>query len=265
MRRFENFNPATLLIYYMTVIIPIMVFMNPFIILTALAAGLVRAGIYERKIPVKRILFSAVLTAVMALVNGLLSHQGDTELFFINDRAVTLEAIRYGAVNGLMLAAAIVWFSAFSRTLTGEKIMALLWHLPKLALLISMIMRLIPRYLERYNKTRLAARINEERGQVPEKKHIMQITSAVFTWALENSMDTADSMIMRGYTSGGKRISGIQFRPGDAAVLALTAALQTMYFLPETWHGILMAVLCFLPEIYRIKENVKWKIYTLKI
>ncbi len=265
MRNFEEFNPIVLLVYYMAVIIPVMLLMNPLLITIGLAAGLVRAGIYEKTIPVKRILFSVILVIVMTAANALLTHQGETELFFINDRAVTLEAVKYGAVSGLMLSAALVWFSAFSRTLTGEKIMALLWRLPRLALLISMIVRLIPRYLKRYKKVSLAMKINEEIDTGHERNQTMKMSSAVFTWALENSMDTADTMMMRGYTSGKKRISEFGFTAGDTIMIAVITALQAMYFLDDKWHVALMAVLCFLPELYRIKENIKWKIYTLKI
>lgn len=265
MRHFEEFNPVVLLVYYLTVLIPVMAVMDPILILTALAVGLIRSGIRDRKIPLKKIGFSAVVVIVMTLINGLLSHEGSTELFFINDRAITLEALRYGFVSGLMLSAAFAWFADFSRVLTGEKIMAMMWRLPKLALLVSMIVRLIPRYLKRYRKVSLAVRINEEEDPEKSGNNLMRISSAVFTWALENSMDTADTMQMRGYASGKRKMRGNRFTCEDVIILTVIGALQSMYFLPRVWHTALMIVLCLLPELYRIKENVKWKIYTLKI
>ena len=152
MRRFDDFNPGLLFIYYMAAIVPFMVIMDPLLSAAALLTGLIRVGIYERKFPAGRVGFSVVLILVMTLMNALTSHQGNTELLFINNRAITLEAVRYGAVTGLMMAAAVVWFGAFSRSLTGEKIMIMLRKMPKTALLMSMVTRLIPRYIKRFRK-----------------------------------------------------------------------------------------------------------------
>ena len=48
MRRFDDFNPGLLFIYYMAAIVPFMVIMDPLLSAAALLTGLIRVGIYER-------------------------------------------------------------------------------------------------------------------------------------------------------------------------------------------------------------------------
>ena len=264
MRKFENFNPTILFIYYVSAIIPFMVIMDPLLSAAALLAGLVRIGIRERRIPVRRIVLALAVTAVMTVMNALISHNGTVELFFINGRAITLEAVRYGAVTGLMMSAAIVWFSALSNAVTGEKIMIMLRRMPKTALMISMVMRLIPRYVKRYRKTETAIRINEASADTGRTAGMLRISSAVFTWALENSMDTADVMIMRGFDSGIRRVSGQSLHRRDVILAAVLLALQFMWLAPEGCRIYIHIIYFIIPELYLVKENVKWKIYTLK-
>ncbi|MDD6235166.1 MAG: energy-coupling factor transporter transmembrane component T [Lachnospiraceae bacterium] len=263
MRRFDDFNPATLFMYYMIAIIPFMVIMDPLLSAAALLAGLIRMGIHERKFPAGRITFSILLVLVMTLMNALTSHQGNTELLFINNRAITLEAVRYGAVTGLMMAAAVVWFGAFSRSLTGEKIMIMLRKMPKTALLMSMIIRLIPRYIKRFRKVEEAVKVNEKAVQTQNTAGMLKISSAVFTWALENSMDTADVMIMRGCDRHMYTRAGAGFKRRDVILMSIIIISQLMWLLPYRYRICVQWIYLIIPEIYMIKENVKWKIYTL--
>lgn len=264
MRRFDDFNPGLLFIYYMAAIVPFMVIMDPLLSAAALLTGLIRVGIYERKFPAGRVGFSVVLILVMTLMNALTSHQGNTELLFINNRAITLEAVRYGAVTGLMMAAAVVWFGAFSRSLTGEKIMIMLRKMPKTALLMSMVTRLIPRYIKRFRKVEEAVKINGKAAQMQNTAGMLKISSAVFTWALENSMDTADVMIMRGCDRHMYTRMGTGFKQRDVILMVIIILSQIMWLLPHGYRIFAQLVYLGIPEIYMIKENVKWKIYTLR-
>lgn len=264
MRKFEDFNPLILFIYYMSAIIPFMVFMDPLLSAAALAAGLLRAGIGKRRIPAGQVFFSVALTAVMTIMNGLTSHQGNVELLFINGRAITLEALQYGAVTGLMMSAAIVWFGEFSQTLTGEKVMIMLRRLPKTALMISMVIRLIPRYIRRYRDTQIAMRVNERACDTAKTAGMLKISSAVFTWALENSMDTADVMIMRGYGNGAYRRAGKAVTKRDVMLAVLIVLMQLMWIIPHEYRIYAQTIYFIIPEIYLLKENLKWKIYTLR-
>ena len=45
MRRFDDFNPGLLFIYYMAAIVPFMVIMDPLLSAAALLTGLIRVGI----------------------------------------------------------------------------------------------------------------------------------------------------------------------------------------------------------------------------
>lgn len=264
MKRFGSFHPFVIFVYYLSAIVPAMFAEDFRTVLVSWLAGMLWLAVVKRRFPSGQMLLTLAAAAVMALVNGLVSHGGTTELFFINGRPITLEAIRYGALTGLMLAAALVWFASFTDIMTSEKIIALMGKLPKLGLMVSMVLRLVPEYISRFKKVKKAADINvpKETGNTPAD--YMRIMSAVFTWALENSMQTADSMQLRGYASGRKRYSPYRFTTADMILLVLIILLQSMYFLPPLWKTAFAALNCALPLIYEGKERLKWTLFSLR-
>lgn len=264
MKRFDGFHPLVLTAYYLSAIVPAMFAVNLYSVLVSWFAGMLWLAVLRRRFPAGQLAFSAAAVLAMALINALVSHNGATELIFINGRAVTLEAIRYGALTGLMLSAVLAWFASFSDIITSEKVIALMGRLPKLALTVSMVLRLVPEYTARFKKVKKASDINsvKEAGNTPAD--YMRLMSAVFTWALENSMQTADSMEMRGYSSGKKRYSSYRFRTADGLMLAMIIVLQVMYFMPLPLRTAFTALDCALPVIYEGKERLKWTLFSLK-
>ncbi len=260
-RSFEDHHPLVKAVYFLAVLIPVMFVMNPVTTGIAWIIGILWIVQRRRSFPTAIAVTGIAITVAMTVINPLVSHTGVTELFFINGRAITLEAVRYGMTSGIMMAAAFVWFASMSDILTGSAIMELFLHMPKLGLLMSMILRLIPMYIKRYETVEKTVQLNEE--TCGKKSQAVKISSAVFSWALENSMDMADSMTMRGY-SGKKRLRTWRFRRRDGIMLIVIAGVNLMYFAGH--YGIMAAQLitCLLPLIYRAKERVKWIIYSLK-
>lgn len=261
MKHFEGFHPLALLIYYISAIAPAMFVNDAQSVLASWLVGMLWLGALRRSFPAGQLLFGVAAAFVMALVNALVSHGGATELLFINGRAVTLEAIRSGALTGFMLSAVLVWFACFSENMTSEKLLALMGRLPKFGLLASMVLRLVPEYTARFQKVRRAAQVNSAEETSDTPAGYLRITSAVFTWALENSMQTADSMELRGYASGKKRYAPYRLKIRDGILIGTVVCLQGMYFLPHTWKILLTAVNCALPVLYEGKERLKWALF----
>lgn len=131
-------------------------------------------------------------------------------LFYLKDgNPVTLESIVYGLASGLMLAGVISWFSVFHEVMTSDKFMYLFGKvIPAFSLLLSMTLRFVPRFTEQIRRVAEAQQCigrNVNNGNVFQRAaHGLKILSITTTWALENSVETADSMKSRAYGLRGR-------------------------------------------------------------
>jgi energy-coupling factor transport system permease protein len=157
---------------------------------------------------------------------------------------------------------------------------------PALALVISMTLRLVPRYTAQAGRI-AAARAGLGHGLgtgsvVARAQGGLTILSTMTTWALENAVDTADSMLARGYGST-RRTSYSNYRlsrrdgwvlafllvaAGGCVALAATDAVSLAYFPTfaaegDSWASALLAVIwaafCFLPLSLAIWEDARWR------
>ena len=145
-----------------------------------------------------------------ALLNPLFNHAGVTMLWYLpNGNPMTLESILYGWAAGCMLATVLLWFVCVNEVLTSDKLLYLFGRvIPSLALLVSMTLRLIPRF-----RVQLAdiTEVQRTLGRDPRTgtifkrlRNAITILSILITWALEDAVETADSMRSRGYGLPGR-------------------------------------------------------------
>ena len=209
-------------------------------------------------------------------------------LFYLKDgNPVTLESIVYGLASGLMLAGVISWFSVFHEVMTSDKFMYLFGKvIPAFSLLLSMTLRFVPRFtgqIKRVAEAQQCIGRNVNNGNVFQRAaHGLKILSITTTWALENSVETADSMKSRAYGLRGRtNFSIYRFARRDGMLLAFLLGvfgtllfcmhlrkLKILYFpvfiMNETTAGalilyILYGILCMLPLILNIAEDRKWR------
>lgn len=225
------------------------------------------------------------MPVLLALLNPLWNQHGTTVLLVINDRAVTAEAMLYGAVSGLRLAAVLCWFRIFSDLMTSEKIFWLLRMLsPKLATVFSMSMRNLTLYrqqMHRIQQTQRALGLFREGHLIDDIRGGLRVFSVLLTWALENGIITANSMQARGFGIG-KRTSFTYFKMrlsdlillltavvlASASAAGLLSGLLTWQFYPisqppayDVPGGLTLAayaLLALLPLIYEGKERLTW-------
>lgn len=230
------------------------------------------------------IIFFMGLTAIA--VNMLFNHRGMTTLFYFRGNPVTFESAVYGASAGLMIAVMIMLFSCFHKVMTSDKIMYLFGRiLPVFSLIFSMTLRFVPRFAEKAKEISEAQRaISGDTGI----KNGLRTSSVLMTWALENAVDTADSMRSRGYGLPGRTaFSFYRFDRRDGVMTVIIAVLDTavgicalngesafrcfpMIKIPEftIYTAVILTaylMLGVLPLITNLREDIKWRYLQSKI
>ena len=122
---------------------------------------------------------------------------------------ITLEAIVYGIVLGAVMFIVIQWFSCYNTVMTSDKFIYLFGRIiPALSLVLSMALRFVPRFLRQLkvirNGQKAMGRDVSEGTVLNRIKYGLQMVSILVTWALENAIETSDSMRSRGYGLHGR-------------------------------------------------------------
>lgn len=293
MKAFGSYHPTLLLIYFLSVLLIAIFAVNPVMIVMALTGGICFCSIMDRpKEILNNFLFYIPLFFMIAITNPLFSHNGVTPLFFLNGNPVTLEAILYGLDIAVMIVAVMYWLKCYNHIMTSEKILYLFGKvIPKLSLLLSVALRFIPLFkkqIKKVNQAQKAMGLYSSSSYVDKIRSGLRVFSAILMWSIENAVDTGDSMKARGYgLKGRSNYSMFRFTLRDGIVMVIVVINLTIitlgmlfretefYFyprmteLPQTQLAwvvyILFGILCFLPFIIEIKENLKWKYYVSKI
>jgi energy-coupling factor transport system permease protein len=275
------------MVYFVAVFVCGMMFMHPVFQAIALAAAVVYSIVLKGKRGLRFNVWMLPLMLAIAVINPLFNHAGVTILFYLNNgNPVTLESILYGAAAACMYVTMIIWFSCYNAVMTSDKFIYLFGRAwPALSLVLSMALRFVPRYADQLRRISLAQRAigrDFSQGAVLQKaRHGIRILSIMTTWALENAIETADSMKARGYGLPGRTsFSLYRFDRRDGIALAMMAALiavvaagawqghNTIRFFPSLRIGdfepggfviyAAYALLCFLPVIIQLVEEIQW-------
>ena len=286
---FAGFHPAINLLYFVTVIGFSMFFTHP----ACLAISIICAYTYSiylngRKAIRFMLLYMLPMLIITVLLNPVFNHAGGTILAYLpNGNPLTLESVLYGVAAALMLITVIAWFSCFNEVMTSDKFVYLFGRIiPALSLILSMALRFVPRFRAQIKVISNAQKCigrDVSSGNILQKlKHGVKILSILITWALENAIESADSMKGRGYGLPGRTAFSIfrfDRRDGRAvayilacAAVVITGAATDVYrfrYFPTVrfyWSGV-WTVLVFVayfalgafPIIVNIKEDVTWK------
>lgn len=284
---FSGYHPLVNFLFFALALGGTMVFMHPVSLCISLAGALVYSiylkGWRRGSLPV---LLPMMLMA--AILNPAFNHEGMTILTYLpSGNPLTLESIAYGIAAGGMLAAVILWFSCYTEVMTSDKFVYLFGRiLPALSLLLSMTLRFVPRFKAQFHVVQEAQRCvgrDISNGSILSRmKHMVTIFSIMVTWALENAIETADSMKSRGYGLPGRTAFSIyRFEERDKIALlwllfcgcyigcgAFLGGLKWRYF-PTiqgtglTWYTVSLHLvylaLCCTPVVLDRREDWKWK------
>jgi energy-coupling factor transport system permease protein len=264
MRFFSRFHPLVLLIYFAGIIGVSMFTMNPFLSLTAIAGGLCFKLMLKGERIIRDIIFYLIFLVVAACINPVFSHNGQTVLFFVNDTAVTKESIIYGVCAALMMISVLCWFSCFSIVMTSDKIIYLFSGVsPTLGLVLSSALKFVPSMTGKYREIYAAQKslAGSKRGLKAQMSLAVNSFSALITWAIEHTADSADSMSCRGYGIG-KRSSFTLFRYTAADVFFMIFCLCTYIFM----FGIMkfsQTDFLFYPKIVTPRSDIFYNAFTI--
>ena len=268
--------------------------MHPVFMAVGMVASLIYALMLGGKETFKFLLCFIVPVSVLIIVlNPLFNSRGSTILFNIGENSITLEAAVYGMCMAFMLASVMMWFSCYNRIMTGDKFVYLFGRImPAISLIISMVMRFVPNYktqAKRISDAQKCIGRDVTNGTFRQKaRHGVKIVSVMFSWALENAIDTSDSMRSRGYGLKNRTTFSIyRFDRRDATAGTVLFVAMSVVIIGalmgkcsiEFYPNIIMTetnafgiavyaayfVLCFFPIAIEVKEVLAWRLMQSKI
>lgn len=289
---YERIHPAVLVLYFLSVTIPAMFSLNPLLLIPAFAGAVFFLLLAEPEPPrLRTVLWLALLTALIIIINPLFSHRGQTELFFLNGHAITLEALLYGVRNAFCVLTVLLWCRIFNRIVSSEKLLALLGKtFPKTALLLSSSLRLVPLLRCRAASMRDT---QQELGLYGNGEMSDRLTggarvfSMLVTWSLDHASDVSSSMKARGYGLKGRTTYSVyRFKKRDAILTVLLILLDAVvltvmatgrlafsfYPVLSAKHGpattaalICYAVTALAAAAFEAFEAIRWKVRRSRI
>ncbi len=238
----------------------------------------------------KMFALTLVVMLLSTLLNPIFSHNGATKLFYFNNYPVTMEAFVYGLFAGMMVCAGLLWGANWTKILRSDGVLYLFGKVaPKFATLINLTLGMIPKMRKQFKKVdenMFALGLYDKKKLFNLIKVKMKVFSITLTWAIENSVSTADNMQAKGYgLTGRKNFNLHKFDIYDVILLVLTLCFgilacvmlilnnATFYYYPTitfNFTGVDLAVyiptvvFMNLPIICGIGENLKWRLSTLK-
>ncbi len=282
------YHPLVSFGYFVAVIAGTLLFIHPVFACISLFSAIIFSALINGKKSIGATLaFGIPMFLFVALANPIFNHHGATFLFYFQDNPITLESIIYGIVSGLMMFAAVVWFTCYNTVVSSDKFLYIFGRiLPSVALIVSMTLSLIPKLLAQVkiiSDTQRTLGLDWKSGSIKNRiRSAARILSILVSWALEDAVTTADSMRARGYGQH-KRSTFSIFRFGTrdkimltiiiilfiAEIIAYANGIGTMVFYPVivkpelnflniVLYGSFFA-LGILPSIIQIKEDRKWK------
>ncbi|MDY5947728.1 MAG: energy-coupling factor transporter transmembrane component T [Oscillospiraceae bacterium] len=284
---FSRRHPAVNLMFFAAAAIFAMMFDHPVFIGISFSAALAYAVKLKGKAALK-MFFCALLPLLIfvVLINTIFAGYGVTVLYtFASGKRITLESAVCGGVTGSLVVTMLLWFACFNEVVTEDKFMyAFGGRMPNTALMLLMVFRFVPLYKRQLSETlsaRRAAGLAQSSGRAAELKNACAAVSGVITRALENAIETADSMKSRGYGSGRRTsYSRFTFSPADAVMIieilvlsAVIAAGKLSGFAEASYNPIIeiggfsamlavsaaaYAIFCFFPIIYDFAEDIRW-------
>jgi len=289
---FSDYHPVINLLYFGLVIAFSLTIIHPLGQGISIVCAIVYAvSVNGRSSVIFLLKYCLPMVLFTAFINPAFNHEGTTILlYFSSGNALTLESILYGVSAGTMLVTLLLWFASFERVMTTDKYIYLFGKIvPALSLIISMSLRFVPRFkaqMEMVSEAQRSIGRDVSTGSLWNRtKTAVVIVSIMITWALENGIETADSMKSRGYGLKGRTAFSIyRFDERDKYILIwllfcglfLLAGVMLYAFgfrffpniryagLDETTlpFYLVYLALCSTPIFLNYNEELKWKILT---
>ena len=243
---FATYHPIINFMYFVLVLVCSMFFMHPLCLLISVTCAFTYSVVLKGKKSVKfTLLYMLPMMIMAALLNPAFNHEGATVLTYLSSgNPLTLESITYGWAAATMLVAVLLWFTCYNVIMTSDKFIYLFGRIiPALSLILSMVLRFVPKFREQIkaisNAQRCVGRDVSNGSIIQRAKHGITILSIMVTWALENSIETADSMKARGYGLPGRTAFSIyRFDKRDKKALLVIGGLGLYVIIGALFGGV---------------------------
>ncbi len=281
----NRLHPFTVFLYFVVVIGVTTFTMHPVILGLSCLGAMFFYVVDEEPISIKNATFYFLAFIILSVINPLFNHNGRTVLFLINGNPFTLEAVIYGMVAAGVILTVLLWCVKLTKYMTIDKTMYLMGKISKKgALIISMVFRLMPQYRAQaaeIRETQKTLGLFKKESMIEKLNGHLHIFSAMVTWAMEHSVDTADSMRARGYGIR-KRTSyaTYRFKGDDIALICIILTGLVTVIISSMINGISVtyypdfivksngtgqwitylayALIMFTMPLYESKEIIKW-------
>ncbi len=204
------FNTYTWLVWLVAALVSLSVTRNPYY----LGLLLLWLGILWRRgetrgappVPFSPFRFGAVVITLSAIFNALMVHVGTTVLFrlpadwLLVGGAITLEAVVYGALNGMALTGLLLAFSVLNRMLPVN---ALVRIIPRafypVAVVISIAITFVPATLRQFRQIKEAQAVRGH--QLRGVRDWLPLFLPLLIGGLERAVNLAEAMTARGFAA----------------------------------------------------------------
>ncbi|MGX7264144.1 energy-coupling factor transporter transmembrane component T [Enterococcus crotali] len=290
---FRQSHPLVISCYYIVILLIVMSSTNPVIIGACFLGSLLLQLLNLKGKSKKIVLYPLIFCLVITITNPLFVHRGATILFFLFNKPITMEAFVYGFFMGLMIVTVIYLFQNFQTSVESEQFFYLFGkRFPKTVMILTLVFRFIPllqQYFQELNQVQKTVQRTQKSSFKERAAYGFDLFGNLFSWSLENAMDTADSMKARGYGSKTKssRLS-YSWRKTDTLWLILIFFFCSFFIfrmikdryvfnyypyfdniysrIQQDWSDyLLILVVACLPLLKRLREVFVWSILKSRI
>ena len=181
---------------------------NPFYLLLLVIILFINQSLLNQsdfRLPVSTLKISISILLLSSLLNAFISHFGDTVLVTIPGNIpmlsgpITLEAIVFGAINGLVLIAMFTFFTILNSAVPVQNLVRLIpraFH--PIAVVTTIALTFIPATQQQFHTIREAQAMRGQRLQ--KLRDWLPLFVPLLIGGLERAMQIAEAMTARGYT-----------------------------------------------------------------
>ena len=290
---FSTYHPLLNLLYFVGTIGVTVFVTHPVLLGISFFSALIYSGVLRGFVKTLKfnLVFALPSMIIVALINPMFNHYGVTVIGYLsNGNPFTLESCVYGVVMAMMLACTLIWFACYTEVMTTDKFIYLFGKvIPSLSLVLSMCLRFVPMFVHKLgvisDGQKCVGRSGSNGSVIKRAKNGITIFSILVTWALENAIETADSMKCRGYGEKGRTAFSL-YRFDRRDILCLVFMIgtfgMTLYGgvhgfayasynpviivkgLPVTGGSFMVfasyALFCMMPVIMELYDREMWKL-----
>ena len=203
---FASYHPLPVFLFLISAIVLTMFLSHPWYLLMDLAGASVFYFFVKGR---KGLAFYGrlwIICMVIAVLNGVFNAGGSTVLFtWWQGRPFTLEALLFGVNAGFIFMCELLWFACLNEVMSEEAYTYLFgWLTPSAAMVMTMIFRFIPLYIEHMHDVQMARKGIGLSGTKRKEKfqESLAALSVLTSWALEHGLAISGAMEARGYGCG---------------------------------------------------------------